>query len=351
MLCLLGQHSASRAQQSSRYGPVGPSSGKSAFHLLSSPRLVIISGLSDSKRRIRIGPAGWSYPDWKGKVFPVKKARGFHEAAYLAGFFDTIEINTSFYAPPRAESARDWVRQVESNQNFRFTAKLFRRFTHERDASTDDERAFKEGIAPIADAGRLGALLLQFPWSFKNTPEKRDYMAALCQRFKEYPLVVEVRHASWNQPEALEMFQEMGVGICNIDQPVIGRSIAPAEHVTAPIGYVRLHGQNYKNWFSAEQTEERYNYLYSLEELEPWAARVKHILDSAETVYVIANNHFEAKALVNAIQLGVLIFGVRVRAPEMLITNYPQLKAVTVEEELMASQGQAELFPCREKLR
>lgn len=309
------------------------------LHFLGTLGCEIILELSDLKRDVRIGPAGWSFPDWTGKVYPVKKPRGFHEAAFLAEFFDTIEINSSFYSPPRAEPARGWVRQVEHNKRFMFTAKLFRRFTHERNASVEDERAFKEGIAPIAEAGRLGALLLQFPWSFKNTPDNREYLAALCQRFREYPRVVEVRHRSWEQPEILEILRETGVGVCNIDQPVIGRSIGPGERVAAPVGYVRLHGRDYRNWFGDGKAEERYDYLYTLEELEPWAARVKRIAGSASTVYVIANDHFEAKGLVNALQLMAMISESRVHAPGLLIENYPQLKDVAVEEE-----KQPELF-------
>ncbi|MGH9327149.1 MAG: DUF72 domain-containing protein [Terriglobia bacterium] len=298
-----------------------------------------IPPLSKLKSRVRIGPAGWSYPDWKGKVYPVKKPRGFHEVAYLAGFFDTVEINSSFYSSPRAEPARGWLRQVEHNPRFMFTAKLLHRFTHERNASVEDERGFKEGIRPIAEDGRLGALLLQFPWSFKNAPENREYLAALCRQFGGYPLVVEVRHSSWEQPEVLEMLGEMGVGLSNIDQPVIGRSIAPGEHVTAPLGYVRLHGRNYRNWFRNGKPEERYDYLYTLKELEPWAARVKRIMDSASTVYVIANNHFEAKGLVNALELMAMIFETRVRAPGLLVENYPQLRDVAIEEKMTASEN------------
>ena len=190
--------------------------------------------------KILVGPAGWSYADWEGIVYPRNRPRGFHQAAYLAQYFDTIEINTSFYNPLRAEVPPSWVEKVQRNPSFQFTAKLWKRFTHERSASLQDEKACKQGLEPLAAAGRLGALLLQFPWSFKNTRENHEYMSGLFMQFMEYPLVVEVRHSSWNQPEVFDWLRAQGVGFCNIDQPVIGRSLAPSEHVTMPLGYVRL---------------------------------------------------------------------------------------------------------------
>ncbi len=196
-----------------------------------------------ARPRIRVGPAGWSYADWNGIVYPARRPPDFHEAAYLAEFFDTIEINTSFYHPPRPESVAGWVRRVERNKDFKFTAKLWQRFTHDRNASRQDEKVFKEGLIPLMNEGRLGALLAQFPWSFKNTPENREYVGGLRMQFVEYPLALEVRHSSWNRPEVLEMLAELNVGFCNIDQPVIGRSIGPSEHSTSPVGYVRLHGR------------------------------------------------------------------------------------------------------------
>ncbi len=275
---------------------------------------------------IRVGPAGWSYADWGGIVYPPRHPRGFHEARYLAQFFDTIEINTTFYYPPRAELAKAWVGKVENNKTFKFTAKLWQRFTHERNASRVDQKVFKEGIAPLHEAGRLGALLLQFPWSFKNTKEHREYLGGLVMQFMEYPLVLEVRHSSWNRPEIFQMLTDLGVGFCNIDQPVLGRSIGPSDRSTASVGYVRLHGRNYEHWFSSENhPEERYNYLYTLAELAPWAERIKTIAQHTAVTYVITNNHFQGKAIANALQLISLILNRPVRVPEMLKLYYPEL--------------------------
>ena len=125
---------------------------------------------------IRIGPAGWKYKDWEGVVYPTPAPRGFDALAYIADYFTAVEINSSYYGPPRPATAQKWLRSVSHNSQFRFTAKLFHSFTHERKPGPDDERDFKSGIGPLLEAGRLGALLIQFPWSFKNEPHNREYL-------------------------------------------------------------------------------------------------------------------------------------------------------------------------------
>ncbi len=283
--------------------------------------------------KVRFGPAGWSYNDWNGIVYPAHRTRGFHEAEYLAGFFDTIEINTTFYQPPRPEIVRGWARRVQHNRNFKFTAKLWQRFTHERNASQKDEKLFKKSVEPLAEAGILGALLLQFPWSFRNTKENREYLGGLVIQFMEFPLVVEVRHSSWNQPDVYQMLHNLDVGFCNIDQPVIGSSIGPSSRSTAPTGYVRLHGRNYEHWFTSEEhPEERYNYLYSREELEPWAERIRILAGHTRETYVITNNHFRGKAVANALELANLVRGEKVRVPEPMFREYPKLEVLAVTE-------------------
>jgi len=295
--------------------------------------------------KILVGPAGWSYPDWEGIVYPPNKPRGFHEAGYLAHFFDTIEINTSFYSPLRTNLAKVWLQKVEHNAAFRFTAKLWKRFTHERNASREDERIFKQGLAPIFLAGRLGALLLQFPSSFKNTRENHEYLGGLFVQFMEYPLVVEVRHGSWNQPEVFEWLAGLGVGICNIDQPVIGRSLAPSEHATAAVGYVRLHGRNYERWFTSnERAAERYNYLYSMEELQPWVERIRNLAQRTQVTFVITNNHYQGKAIANALQLISLIRNQPAHVPEILKGHYPQLVEIAATENPPSEPQQTDLL-------
>jgi uncharacterized protein YecE (DUF72 family) len=227
--------------------------------------------------KLRIGPAGWSYKDWEGIVYPQKPGRSFDPLEYLSRYFDTIEINSSFYRPPTPSTTNAWVKRVSANADFVFTAKLHRVFTHERGKATaQDEKDFREGMNPLMSAKKLGTLLLQFPWSFKNTDEERTYLFNLIQQFHDYPLVLEIRHASWNTPAIYESLEEAGVGICNIDQPLFSKSIKPAAVSTSSVGYIRLHGRNYQNWFREEAPrDDRYNYLYTLDELDPWIVRIK----------------------------------------------------------------------------
>lgn len=292
---------------------------------------------------VRVGPAGWSYPDWSGYVYPTHRSKGFHEATYLAGFFDTIEINTSFYQPLRPDHAASWVDRVSANPAFLFTAKLWQRFTHDPSASAEDERAVRAGFDVLRDAEKLGAVLLQFPFSFHCTPETVSYLTSVLKRFADYPLVVELRHSSWQTKETLALLSEHRAGFCNIDQPVIGHSLKPSAESTSQIGYVRLHGRRYDTWFSDDPTtpsHERYNYLYSLEELDPWVARIHTIQKHTRNIFVVTNNHFQGKAVVNALQLIGILTGNKVKVPEPLRQHYTALERI-------ASQMPAEptLFP------
>jgi len=279
------------------------------------------------KRIIRVGPAGWSYKDWDGVVYPQKPGKAFDPLEYLARFFDTIEINSSFYRPPVPTTTKSWAKRVAENKNFVFTAKLHRVFTHERGKATKkDEKEYRHGMDVLAKAGKLGSVLLQFPWSFKNTPEERVYLAKLLEKFSDYPLVLEIRHASWNTPDVYEWIEERGVGICNIDQPIFKKSIRPQALTTSPIGYVRLHGRNYKDWFRDKaQPHERYDYLYSIDELDPWVVRIKEVAKQTRETYVITNNHFRGKGVVNAIEIKAALDEKRLPAPEPLFEVYPRL--------------------------
>jgi uncharacterized protein YecE (DUF72 family) len=297
--------------------------------------------------QIRIGTAGWSYKDWDGILYPPEVSRKkVHPVEFLARFFDVIEINTSFYGHIRAELGRLWCRKAAAvNPNFVFTAKLHRSFTHSPLAVTEptsavsirpndeDERLAREGLESLASEGKLGALLIQFPVSFKNTSLNREYLEQLLRQFIEYPRVVEVRHDSWDNPGTIAEFNRQNVGFCNIDQPLLGRSLSPTDHVTSGVGYVRLHGRNYDQWFDSDNRNDRYNYLYKPAELATWKEKVEVIASKAETTYVIANNHFQAKAAVNALELKNLLGGKKVAAPETLVRSYPELKDIAEVED------------------
>jgi uncharacterized protein YecE (DUF72 family) len=279
---------------------------------------------------IRIGPAGWAYKDWEGIVYPKPKPRGFEPLRYLAAYFDAVEINTSYYGPISPKTAASWVQKIAEFENFRFTAKLWRGFTHERNAAPEDEQLVRAGFDILLEAGRLGAVLLQFPWSWKNTAGSRQYVANLCARFRAYPLVLEVRHSSWNEPGVLDFLEQLDIGLCNIDQPLFHRSVTPGAEATSAIGYIRLHGRNYKTWFAENaQSHERYDYLYKVQELEPWVDRVKAVARKTKDSYVMTNNHYLGKAAVNALEMQSFLLGRPVPAPQQLVQHYPELREFT----------------------
>jgi uncharacterized protein YecE (DUF72 family) len=220
-----------------------------------------------------------------------------------------------------------------------FTTKMWQRFTHDRhpgapNPGAEDEKLVRPGFDVLRDAEKLGAVLLQFPFSFHRTTETFAYLDGVLRRFEDYPLVVEVRHDTWNVAEVFELLRERGVGFCNIDQPVIGKSLEPSARATGPVAYVRLHGRRYDTWFSEDETLasfERYNYLYSEEELRPWVARVEKVAKAARDVYVITNNHYQGKGVVNALQLISMLKESKVKVPEPLRVKYPELEKISSE--------------------
>ena len=270
--------------------------------------------------RIRVGPAGWSYTDWEGTVYPPHRSK-FDHLAYLASFFDTIEINSPFYRIPPPTHAKSWVRRVGSNPGFKFTTKIYRGFTHDEAGATDDDvKAFRNYLDPLSDSGRLGAVLVQYPWSFKNSTESIDKLDALFRKFSGYPLALEVRHSTFQNDEFLRFLEERGVSWVNVDQPLFADSVKPSDTATGPVAYVRLHGRNYEKWFAHKESWERYNYLYSREELAPWVGRIDRLAKQKEA-YVITNNHFRGQAIVNAVELQDAL-GIESKVPPQLKETY-----------------------------
>lgn len=279
-----------------------------------------------------MGPAGWSFEDWKGVVYPKPAPKGFHPLEYLSHFFDTLELNVTFYRPCPAAYSVSWMKKVAHNERFKFTAKMWRRFTHEREMepAPEEVRQVREGMDPLMREGKLGAVLLQFPWSFKRTPENREWLARLIDTFHDYPLALEVRHGSWNRPEVYEGLAERRVGFCNIDQPVFRHSIKPSAEATSRVGYVRLHGRNWEDWFREEAgRDERYDYLYSEEELKPWLEKIEQIRKQTDEVYVITNNHYRGQAVVNAFDIQHGLGKTDFVLPQHLVDEYPRLKRLT----------------------
>lgn len=277
--------------------------------------------------RIRVGPAGWDYPDWKGVVFPQPRPKGFDPLGYLAGYFSTIEINSTFYGPATAATAQKWADRVGEQPDFKFTAKLWRRFTHERQAAwtADELTTARAAFDVLLQRDRLGAVLLQFPWSYRFTEENMQWLGDLRGALDGLPLVLEVRHATWNNPEVWKTLTEWGMGLVNVDQPLFANSIKPAARAIGSIGYVRLHGRNYRDWFrKSAGRDERYDYLYTDGELRPWVDRIQAIAQQPGTreVYAVTNNHYVGKAPANAGMIEGMLTGRKVRTPPTLFERY-----------------------------
>ncbi len=294
-------------------------------------------------RRFYVGTAGWSYDDWAGVVYPEPKEKGFHPLAFLAGFIDIVEINSTFYRTPAVSMSRHWVRRVEPFPDFLFTVKAHQAFTHDRESwSQKDVDEFRLGIEPMRASGRLASLLFQFPWSFIGSPAHRDYLERLCRLFSGYPMTVEVRHSSWDNPGFYEMLAANRVGFCNIDQPVLHNSIKPSAVTTNPeFSYVRLHGRNYKDWFrEGAGRDDRYNYLYTKDELQEWVERIRQLGRNSERVYIITNNHYRGQAMANALQIKNMITEEKLEIPLTLLKTYPVLEEIVKK----ISKGQLDLF-------
>jgi uncharacterized protein YecE (DUF72 family) len=271
---------------------------------------------------IRIGTSGWSYPSgrgtWNGVFYPAPRPRGFDELAFYADHFDTVEVNSTFYRMPEAPQTARWVERTPVG--FLFSVKLFQKFTHPDmylarggasgwDPSRTDIDLFRAGIEPLAAADRLGVVMVQFPPSFHHGLEALDYLDWLLAAFAPYPTAVELRHKSWSDhaAETERRLAEHRTAWVLIDEPKFPSSIVQAIGglterlpMAAPVAYLRLHGRNAADWWEHAVAEDRYNYLYSAEELQPFAERAKAEAAAGRKVFLYLNNHFSAKAAANA---------------------------------------------------
>jgi uncharacterized protein YecE (DUF72 family) len=277
-------------------------------------------------RKLYIGPAGWDYADWRGVVYPPG-LKGTDRLTFLAGLFGAMEINVTFYRPITPDYTRRWLAAVANFPDFRFTAKVWQVFTHERRLPQADLAQFQEGLAPLLSAGRLGVLLAQFPYSFHNSEDNRRYLLELRKAFRNFPLAVEVRHRSWQQRAVRHFLQAANLDFCNIDQPLVSYPMGATRWVTGTRGYLRCHGRHKEAWFEfGDDSQARYDYLYSPEELADLAARTRELMGKARETYVIFNNHPAGQAVANALELSHILHPTRhVGIPQGLLAMFPQL--------------------------
>jgi uncharacterized protein YecE (DUF72 family) len=312
---------------------------------------------------LRIGTSGWSYPSgagtWNGVFYPPSRGRkkGFDELAFYAEHFNTVEVNSTFYGQPKADVSRGWAERTPAG--FEFSIKLYQKFTHpamfkraftkgaaaqSHDADADamldalvrpnqsDLDGFRSGIEPLASAGKLGALLAQFPPSFKDSQASRDYLLWLLDAFGDYRVAVELRHRSWSDAvgDTLALLDPFGAAWVQIDEPKFRLSIRQnfLPNVEG-LYYMRLHGRNAKQWWTHEKSEDRYNYLYTAPEISEFVETVESARQLVKKLYLYTNNHFSAKSVANAAmikkQVGEPLDG---EYSEEFLSGYPELAGV-----------------------
>ena len=309
---------------------------------------------------LRVGTSGWNYPTgrgtWNGVFYPPTRGRSkeFDELAFYAEHFDTVEVNSTFYGQPKASVTRSWVERTPDN--FEFAVKLYQKFTHPKmyegvlrrslhapDGHDEAVREllaptavdldeFRRGIEPLASSGKLGPVLAQFPPSFKNSPLTRDYLSLLLAALRDYPVAVELRHATWSDAfgETLDLLNATNAAWVQIDEPKFRFSIRQnwLPNVKG-FYYVRLHGRNAAQWWTHEKAEDRYNYLYTAGELQEFTGTADAARRLVKKAYLYTNNHFSAKSVANAAmikqQLGEPIAG---EYPPAFAAQFPDLAGV-----------------------
>ena len=269
-----------------------------------------MSGVDQVK--LYIGTSGWSYPKgegtWTGYFYPAGK---IDELEYYSQFFNTVEINSSFYRPPNPGYVYNWVKRVP--EGFLFTVKLWQKFTHpkmyeeatgeEAVISQKDVDIFKRSIEPLVKYGKLGALLAQFPPSFKNDHYGKQILNAVIRIFGQYRLAVELRHRSWSDDkETAILLRKNYASWVQIDEPKFKTSVAEGLPITSDMIYFRFHGRNAEMWWKGN-TETRYKYLYSQEEVSELVDKVKSLTEKAKLAFVFFNNHWQAYAPRNAVDM------------------------------------------------
>ena len=282
--------------------------------------------------RIYIGIAGWSYPDWKGIVYMSSK---IDQLEYISRFVDCLEINSTFYRPPFEKTTKSWLQKTSKHQDFFFTAKLHRSFTHEGKIDAEIVKHFHRGFEPFLEAGRLKHLLVQFRYDFDDTNLNRRHLTKIVGNFSDsFSLAVEVRHKSWQRPDALQFLEGLGVSVCNLDYPTTWNSFDMQQCTVGKNGYFRMHGRNAEKWFSNAGRDETYDYYYNEDELTQIKQRVDELAKAFKTLTVIANNHYRGAELANALELKVLISGQKQYVPEGLLRTYPDLEKIALNKQL-----------------
>ncbi len=251
-----------------------------------------------------IGTSGFSYQDWIGSFYPenIKKGDMLH---LYSRQFNTVEINSSYYRIPPAAVFYHLQRKVPDN--FKFVVKANQGMTHMREDNQTVFQEFKASLQPLLDSTKLGCILAQFPYSFHYNRSNQDYLRYLKDKMENLPLIIEFRNAYWIKEEVFDFLRKNEIGFCAVDQPPLKGLIPPLAETTSNLGYIRFHGRNKEKWWQPEHAYQRYDYLYTEQELKEWVPKIKQVVAQTNDQYIFMNNHYKGKAVKNALMLMTLL--------------------------------------------
>jgi uncharacterized protein YecE (DUF72 family) len=245
---------------------------------------------------IKVGTSGYSYEDWRGVFYPQKLPKG-KMLDFYSQYFVAVEINSTYYRIPHP--AVFYQIEKKTPKDFEFIVKVHQDATHLRKNVRNSISKLFEAIQPIIDAEKFSGFLAQFPYSFKNTSQNREYLAEIQQYVKNFPLFIEFRNWTWNEVEITEFLKQNKLFYVNVDQPNLPGLLPPNDIATGELGYIRFHGRNTSNWWRGSN-QTRYDYLYSKGELDEWLIKIARLLKKTFKTYIFFNNHPQGKAIQNA---------------------------------------------------
>jgi uncharacterized protein YecE (DUF72 family) len=247
--------------------------------------------------KIFLGTSGYSYSDWNGIFYPAGLDRK-DQLEFYSSYFNTVEINFTYYTIPNRRIFDNMASRVPDD--FIFSVKGHKSMTHTRDCSRDDWRSYLDALSPLLDSKKLGPVLMQFPWAFKFSEGNLKYLEMIKGYSAGIDICVEFRNSSWMRKEVFDFIKGLDIIFCNVDEPRLKTLLPPTDINTASSGYIRFHGRNSANWWKPGQAYQRYDYMYSQEELAEWMPRIKKLSSNTKSTFIYFNNHYKAKAVKSA---------------------------------------------------
>jgi uncharacterized protein YecE (DUF72 family) len=290
--------------------------------------------------RLKVGIGGWEHEVLDMCFYPRPGLTQTEKLRFYAEYFSTVEVRPTFWDETLGRvDARSWAEAVTGTPGFEFHVKLHASFTHRGEVRPHLVRSTRALLAELTHQGRLGSLLVQFPYAFTNTSGHRMHLLRIAEAFRGFPLEVEVRHDSWNTDGLTSFLQDAGVHLVHADMPRIRQYMPFLTGLTGNRAYVRLHGRNDKGWMF-NGWDARYDYLYNGRELREIRRRVEALPDRCTNATLIWNNSTSGKSVANAFEFASLLQGGKqIHIPAATVAAFPQLHHLA-----LAADRQASLF-------